>query len=146
MTKYIIISPVKNEDGFIKRTLESVCSQSLLPSLWLILNDNSIDNTEEIVLRYASKYSWIKLININDIKLKEYSSRVAYLINYGSRQIKNMDYDFIVKLDSTSILGIEGKSSKGNVLIVTLEKSECICNVLSISSKISLSSSFRLFK
>ncbi|RPI66248.1 MAG: glycosyltransferase family 2 protein, partial [Ignavibacteriales bacterium] len=43
--KYVIISPVKNEEKYISYTLESVVNQTRLPEEWIIVDDGSTDNT-----------------------------------------------------------------------------------------------------
>ena len=49
--------------SFIKKTLESMVNQELLPEEWVIVNDNSTDDTAAIVAEYMKLYPWIKLVN-----------------------------------------------------------------------------------
>jgi len=58
---YIVI-PAHNEQDVMRLTLDSLVEQSLLPKQLIVVNDNSTDNTQNIVEEYAVKYSWIKLI------------------------------------------------------------------------------------
>ena len=60
--KYIIITPVRDEELFIEFTLNSVCQQSLKPIKWIIVDDGSTDRTVQIVQNYINKYNWITLI------------------------------------------------------------------------------------
>jgi len=59
---YIII-PAHNEQNVITLTLDSLVKQTLLPNHVVVVNDNSTDETQEIVEVYAEKYKWISLIN-----------------------------------------------------------------------------------
>src|SRR6185369_290687 len=42
-TKYVLISPVRDEDRHIVTTLESVIGQTLRPAEWVIVDDGSND-------------------------------------------------------------------------------------------------------
>ena len=46
--KYVIITPVKNEEKYIAHTIDSVCNQILKPEEWLIVDDGSEDETKKI--------------------------------------------------------------------------------------------------
>ena len=47
--KYLLISPVKNEEEHIEKTISSVLAQTIKPLQWVIVNDGSKDRTEEII-------------------------------------------------------------------------------------------------
>jgi len=64
MNIYIVI-PAHNEEDFIKLTLESLITQTLLPKKVVIVNDNSTDNTQYIVETFTKRHSWITLVNSN---------------------------------------------------------------------------------
>jgi len=49
MIKFVIISPVRNEEDFVEKTIESVLNQSVKPDEWIIVNDGSTDLTREII-------------------------------------------------------------------------------------------------
>ena len=59
-----VIIPVYNSEKTIKKTLESIVSQDVKPLEVIIINDASIDNTENICKVYEKKYSYIKLISL----------------------------------------------------------------------------------
>ena len=46
---YLLISPCRNEADYMRRTLDSVIAQELPPSLWLIIDDGSTDDTPKIL-------------------------------------------------------------------------------------------------
>ena len=60
--RYVVISPVKDEERYIERTLESMVNQTLRPALWIIVDDGSSDRTPEIVQRYSERWDFIQLI------------------------------------------------------------------------------------
>ena len=42
---YVLITPARNEEAFIEKTIQSVISQTVLPAKWVIVNDGSTDTT-----------------------------------------------------------------------------------------------------
>ena len=99
MSKYVIISPVRNEENFIKTTIESVINQTITPDEWIIVNDGSTDNTAEIIKTYTEKYSWIKLFNQSDRGYYYPGTGIIRVVQFGFDQLSVKDWDFVVKLD-----------------------------------------------
>lgn len=98
--KYYIISPVRNEAKNIINTIESVISQTIRPIKWIIVNDGSTDETEKIVNKYIDNHDWISLINLHDRGYYDLMAGGEIKAFYeGYEQIKNKDYDFLVKVD-----------------------------------------------
>ena len=58
---YALITPARNEETFIERTLRSVVEQTRLPGRWIVVSDGSTDGTDAIVERYARLHAWIEL-------------------------------------------------------------------------------------
>ena len=63
---YLIISPCRNEAKFMRQTLDSVVSQSILPDKWIIVDDGSSDKTPSIIAEYVKKHDWIEVITNQD--------------------------------------------------------------------------------
>lgn len=55
-----LITPAKNEQNNIQATIDSVSSQTFKPNLWIIVNDNSTDNTLSIL--ESNQTDWIKIV------------------------------------------------------------------------------------
>ncbi|MBE0447297.1 MAG: glycosyltransferase family 2 protein [Actinobacteria bacterium] len=111
MPVYIIISPVRNEENYIEKTLLSVTSQTVLPKKWLIVDDGSTDRTAEIAEDYSVRYDFIELIrrpqSPDEIAVKDRIARAAppRTFNYGLEHLKNEHFDFVVKLDGDLSFG-----------------------------------------
>jgi poly-beta-1,6-N-acetyl-D-glucosamine synthase len=99
MPKYVIISPVRNEEEYLKLTLDSVVKQTLLPSEWIMVNDGSTDRTEEIIKEYAAKYNWIKLVTLTDRGFYFPGTGVVNVFYKGFEKIETHDWNYVVKLD-----------------------------------------------
>ena len=57
--RYVLISAAHNEESFIQHTLDSVCSQTLPPERWIVVDDGSTDRTAQIVRGYSKRFAWI---------------------------------------------------------------------------------------
>ena len=97
--KFIIISPCRNEANFMKHTLDSVINQTINPSLWVIVDDGSTDETPAILAEYARKHSFIKIVCRENRGHRSVGPGVikAFYAGYDTVQIEN--FDFICKLD-----------------------------------------------
>lgn len=100
--RYYIVIPAHNEEAFIALTLESLVSQSVLPSKIVVVNDNSSDNTANIVLDFAGKYPFIDLIEKTSELIHLPGSKVIQAFQTGFETLDG-NYDFIVKADADLI-------------------------------------------
>ncbi len=66
-SRYVLISPCRNEAKYMRRTLDSVIAQSILPALWVIVDDGSSDGSTEILQEYAARHDWIKIVGRKDL-------------------------------------------------------------------------------
>jgi glycosyltransferase involved in cell wall biosynthesis len=97
--RYVIITPVRDEEKHIEATIESVRQQSLLPSEWVIVDDGSTDRTGKIIDRYAAQYSWIHVIHRENRGFRKSGGGVMEAFYEGYKALDSSDWDFIVKLD-----------------------------------------------
>ena len=61
---YILITPAKNEQESLSLVADSVLKQSLLPKLWIIVDDGSVDKTPDIIRELTAKHPWIQSIRL----------------------------------------------------------------------------------
>ena len=62
LPSYVLITPARNEEAFIEKTIESMIQQTVLPRKWVIVDDGSTDKTPDIVSRYLEQYPWIEMV------------------------------------------------------------------------------------
>jgi poly-beta-1,6-N-acetyl-D-glucosamine synthase len=98
-TKSVIITPVRDEEEFIGRTIESVVCQKTLPTEWMIVDDGSTDRTASIAESYSSRYPWIRVIRRENRGFRQSGAGVVEAFNYGFNRIECKDWDYLVKLD-----------------------------------------------
>jgi poly-beta-1,6-N-acetyl-D-glucosamine synthase len=99
MITYVIISPVRNEELLIEKTIRSVIAQTIRPTEWILVNDGSSDKTAEIIEGYQSQYSWIKLINVADRGYYLPGKGVVETFYKGFNTLSVKDWEYVVKLD-----------------------------------------------
>jgi glycosyltransferase involved in cell wall biosynthesis len=96
---YILITPARNEGKNIGRLLTSVTSQTILPKKWIIVNDNSTDNTVEVVRDYLLHFPWIELVNMNSVRDRSFAAKVD-CFNAGFRRARLLDFDIVGNIDA----------------------------------------------
>ena len=96
--QYVVISPCRNEASYIRQTLESVVKQSIPPTLWIIVDDGSTDETPKILSDYASRFAFIKIVSRSDRGARRVGPGVIEAFYDGFRQI-DIPYTFLCKLD-----------------------------------------------
>lgn len=98
MRIYIVI-PVHNEEAVLGKCLDSLINQSLLPEKLMLVDDNSTDDSGDIIQQYKKKYGWI-----SSIKLRSGPDHLpgAKVINAFSKGLSQLDdnYDIICKFDA----------------------------------------------
>ena len=101
MNFYIII-PAHNEEDSIALTLESLVSQTLLPKRIVVVNDNSTDNTQQIVQKFTETHKFISLVN-NTSSDKHLPGAKIVNAFYKGYETLDDNYDIICKYDADLI-------------------------------------------
>lgn len=96
---YVLITPAKNEDAFIEKTIQSVISQTVLPLKWIIVSDGSTDRTDAIVESYLKKNLFMVLLKKKGDVLRNFGSQVR-AFNAGYEKMQGLRYDYIGNLDA----------------------------------------------
>lgn len=97
--RYLVVTPVRDEEAYIEKTIASMVSQTVIPVEWIIVDDGSRDRTGEIIDHYATRYSWIKTVHRKDRGYRKNGGGVVEAFFDGLRSSALRDWDYIVKLD-----------------------------------------------
>lgn len=99
MSRYVIISPCRDEAAFARRTLDSVTRQTIPPALWVIVDDGSTDQTPQILAEYARRFDYIRVIRRADRGRRSVGPGVIDAFYAGYDTIDTGDFDYVCKLD-----------------------------------------------
>lgn len=83
----------------MRQTLDSVVKQTILPSLWVIVDDGSTDKTPDILKEYQSRYSWIRVVTRKDRGRRAVGPGVIEAFYDGYQTIDTNQFDYLCKLD-----------------------------------------------
>jgi len=98
-TKYVIITPVRDEEAHLTATIKSVLAQSIPPAEWVIVDDGSSDGTGAIIDEAAHMRPWIRAIHRENRGFRQAGGGVVQAFNEGYLNVATTDWEFIVKLD-----------------------------------------------
>lgn len=98
-SKIVVISPVRDEELFIRETIDSMVRQTLRPTEWLVVDDGSTDGTLQILLEIAQHHTWIHVEQKPDRGERAVGPGVVEAFYYGYENLWSKDYDYICKLD-----------------------------------------------
>lgn len=96
---YVLISPARNEEKNIEKTIQSMINQTHLPLKWVIVNDGSTDSTAAIVRGYLPAHSWIELIEMPVGRDRNFAAKVNSF-NAGYELVKHLNYEVMGNLDA----------------------------------------------
>lgn len=97
---FFLITPAYNSAGTITKLIDSVVSQELKPSRWIIVDDGSSDATADIVGMYLEKYEFIQLERLSkDVNVHSFGAKVRALNHALSKLDLNLS-DFVGVLDA----------------------------------------------
>jgi biofilm PGA synthesis N-glycosyltransferase PgaC len=97
--RYVLITPARNEEAYIEKTLRSVVSQTVMPERWVIVDDASTDSTAQLVDNYVRDYPWIELVRRTQCAERSFSRKVD-AFNAGLQRLGSREFEVIGNLDA----------------------------------------------
>ncbi|MBI4566710.1 MAG: glycosyltransferase family 2 protein [Planctomycetes bacterium] len=97
--RYCVISPCRDEEDYMRRTLESVASQTKPPSLWVIVDDGSTDRTPEILAEYARLLPYLRIVRRENRGRRSVGPGVIDAFYAGLQTVDLSQFEYLCKLD-----------------------------------------------
>ncbi len=93
-----IISPCRNEEETLERTIACMRAQTHAPALWIVVDDGSTDRTPEILADAEREIPWLRVVQRADRGKRVLGSGVIAAFEDGLAAV-DVDYDFVAKMD-----------------------------------------------
>jgi hypothetical protein len=97
--RYVLISPCRDEGEYLRRTLDSVAAQTVQPTLWVVVDDGSTDETPRILEEYCAKLPYLRVVRKADRGERAVGPGVIEAFYQGLATVKLEDFDYLCKLD-----------------------------------------------
>ena len=100
--KYVALTSGRNEERFIRTTIEAILALDPPPESYVVVDDDSTDRTAKII----SEYEEITLLKLNNPRHETRGVNLAWALNSGVKKITKLvpDWDFLLKVDADSVL------------------------------------------
>ena len=98
-TRYVVVTPVRDEEAYLRLTVESVIKQTILPREYMLVNDGSKDRTGYIIEEYVRQYPWIRAVHREDRGYRKWGAGIIEAFYDGFHALDTRDWDFMCKLD-----------------------------------------------
>jgi glycosyltransferase involved in cell wall biosynthesis len=80
---YILITPCKNEGENLPSLIRSIADQTIRPVVWTIIDDNSEDNTGNIINDARNKHPWIFYLKLQGNRKRDIGIHLAEVMRTG---------------------------------------------------------------
>lgn len=101
---YILITPARNEERFLEKTIQSVTGQTALPERWVIVSDGSTDRTDEIIQDHASRHAWIRYLRRPEHADRQFAAK-ASAFDAGHALVRSTPHEIVGNLDADLSFG-----------------------------------------
>lgn len=100
--KIYIVIPAHNEEDNIGKALQSLVNQQLKPNRLIVVNDNSTDQTSEIVTGFLKQHPWIELTHKESSDEHLPGAKIIEAFYHGY-DLLDENYDLICKFDADMV-------------------------------------------
>jgi poly-beta-1,6-N-acetyl-D-glucosamine synthase len=97
---YLVITPTRNEEENLPRTIRSMVGQSIRPFRWVIVNDGSTDHTASLIDNAAREHDWILPVHRNDRGFYKPGGGVVEAFYEGYNLVQDTAWEVILKQDA----------------------------------------------
>ena len=103
MHSYLAITPVRDEELFLPELIDSMRSQRILLTCWIIVDDGSTDRSAGIIDEAARKYSWIKARHLRRDRDRRPGGE-SIIMRFLPRELLSQ-FEFIARFDADLMFG-----------------------------------------
>ncbi len=96
--RIVIVSPCRDEERTLERTIRCMEAQTLKPVRWIVVDDGSKDRTPAILREAAARLPWLRVHTREDRGFRKVGGGVIDAFNDGLASV-DVDYDFVSKMD-----------------------------------------------
>lgn len=97
--KYVLIMPTRDEEEYLRQTLDCILGQTVRPMELVIVDDGSRDRTGEIAEAAAAEHPWIHVVHSADRGERQVGGGVMDAFYAGYEALRSKDYEFLCKID-----------------------------------------------
>ncbi len=94
----VVVSPCRNEEATLPRTIAAMRAQTRRPDLWVIVDDGSTDSTPRLLEEAASELPWLRIVQREDRGFRRLGGGVIDAFYRGLESVE-LEYDFVAKMD-----------------------------------------------
>jgi poly-beta-1,6-N-acetyl-D-glucosamine synthase len=93
-----LITPVRDEEGYIGMMLETIAAQTVRPDRWIIVDDGSCDKTPAMIEEFAQTHPFVELVALPQRKERAAGGEGA--IPNALRRVNLDAIDFLARFDA----------------------------------------------
>lgn len=102
--RYVVITPCRDEEDHLPRTIETVAAQTCPPTLWIIVDDGSTDATPRILSEAQERHDFIRVVRRENRGRRAVGPGVIEAFYAGLEQVDLDAFDYLCKLDADLIV------------------------------------------
>ena len=95
----VLVTPARNEEAFIERTIRSMVVQTVRPVRWVIVNDGSTDATGDIARRLTAGHDWIEVLDMPARRDRSFAAKV-HCFDAGYTRVRNLEHEVVGNVDA----------------------------------------------
>ena len=99
----MLVSACRNEAAYIEGLIETVAAQTRKPYRWIIVDDNSTDETSAVAVAAGKDLEFLQLVRMSDDHPRSFASKV-FAAQYGYESVRHLEFEFIGLLDADILL------------------------------------------
>jgi biofilm PGA synthesis N-glycosyltransferase PgaC len=97
--QYALITPARDEASNLRRLIPCLLEQAVQPSMWVVVDNGSSDDTGRLIRDLAEERSWVRLIEVEGSKAAEPGQPIVRAFHAGLAELPG-PVDVVVKLDA----------------------------------------------